>query len=58
MKLTTLLEEITPKVVQDLNAGLRPDRTYLVQPRRWAVWLLRGMLAVVVAAGALVFFTG
>lgn len=53
MKLRNAVEEITPEALQGLWAGLNPDRVYLEQPRMWAVWLLRGVLAVFVLLGLL-----
>lgn len=54
MKPRDILEEITPSLVQDIQAGLNPQKVYMVQPRRWTGWLLRGILAVAVLLAALV----
>jgi len=47
------LDDLTPHGAQQLYAGLHPEKTYLVQSRRWAVWMLRGILVASLALGAL-----
>jgi len=53
MKLRDAVEEITPQALQGLWAGLNPKQVYIEQPRMWAVWLLRGILAVALLLGLL-----
>lgn len=54
MDLKDLRDNLIPQGIHELRAGLNPKDLYLVQPRRWTQWLLRGIFGVALALGALV----